>query len=103
MNKIRRVVAVVVAAAMSLSLMCTAAVADQTDTTITLNKKTVYLAVGESTQLTATVSDGQGVDWASLTTSVVQVDKREKSPVFLKAEQPSRQLRRMAVPLQTAA
>ena len=76
MNKIRRVVAVVVAAAMSLSLMCTAAVADQTDTTITLNKKTVYLAVGESTQLTATVSDGQGVDWASLTTSVVQVDEK---------------------------
>lgn len=76
MNKIRRVAAVVLAAAMSLSLLCTAAVADPSGTTITLNKKSVYLSVGETTKLTATVSDGQDVNWASLTTSVVQVDNQ---------------------------
>ncbi len=74
MNRIRRIVAMVVTAAMSLSLICTAAMADQPDTTITLNQKTVYLAVGETVQLIPKVSDGQSVNWASLTTSVVQVD-----------------------------
>lgn len=75
MKNWKRMLALILAAAMSVTLLCGTAWADAGEVTVTLDQKTVYLAVGDSVQLNATVSDGQAVDWTSLTWDVAQVDE----------------------------
>lgn len=78
MKLITRCAAVALAVAMCLSLLCITALADvSTDekTTVALNHTSLTLPAGQTAQLTAAVSDGQEVTWASLTASVVQVDE----------------------------
>ena len=73
MKNWKRVPALLLAAAMCFTLLCGTALADEGETTVTLDQKTVYLAVGDSVQLNATVSDDQAVVWTSLTWDVAQV------------------------------
>ena len=78
MKTFKRLSAMVLAAALCLSLLCVSALADETETTVQLNQTSLTLAVGDTASLSATVSDGQGVTWQSLTTSVVSVDAQGK-------------------------
>lgn len=75
MKNWKRVPTLLLAAAMCFTLLCGTALADEGETTVTLDQKTVYLAVGDSVQLNATVSDEQAVIWTSLTWDVAQVDE----------------------------
>ena len=75
MKNWKRVPALLLAAAMCFTLLCGTALADEGETTVTLDQKTVYLAVGDSVQLSATVSNEQAVIWTSLTWDVAQVDE----------------------------
>ena len=75
MKKWKRALALVLAAVMCFTLLCSTALADEGETTITLNQKTVYLAVGDTVTLNATVSGDQEVVWTSLTWDVAQVDE----------------------------
>ena len=70
-----RFTAAALAVSLCIALLCPAALADEGDVTVKLNQKSVSLAVGDTVQLSADVSDGQDVTWASLTTDVAQVDE----------------------------
>ena len=70
-----RFLSLALVSALCASLLCIPALADESAATVTLDRTTVYLAVGDSVQLNATVTgDDQSVTWASLTWDVAQVD-----------------------------
>ena len=77
MKIVRRIAALLLAAALSAALLCPAALADEKAETpeITLSQTSAVMAAGDTLQLTARVSDGQDVTWQSLTTAVASVDE----------------------------
>lgn len=80
MQKFSRIVALVLAGVMALSLLCIPAFADEAEPAelpaLSLDKTELSLAVGESAQLTATTAEEETIiTWVSLTTSVAQVDE----------------------------
>ena len=82
MKIVRRIAALLLAAALSAALLCPAALADETSgrpekaaPEITLSQTSAVMAAGDTLQLTARVSDGQDVTWQSLTTAVASVDE----------------------------
>ena len=77
MKTVRRIAALLLAAALSAALLCPAALADEKAETpeITLSQTSAVMAAGDTLQLTARVSDGQDVTWQSLTTAVASVDE----------------------------
>ena len=75
MKLFKRIGAGVLAAVLVLGLLATAAFADEAEPGLKLDQTKIYIAVGESLQLNATVTPEQPVQWSSLTTSVVGVDE----------------------------
>ena len=75
MKKWKRVSAWILAVALCASMLCGTVSADEGELSVTLDRKTVYLAVGDSVQLNAVVSNGGSVTWQSLTWDVAQVDE----------------------------
>lgn len=75
MKNLKHIAAIILATAICFSLLCPLALADEKAApTVTLNKTSATLAAGDVLQLTATVSDGQAVQWQSLNTNVASVD-----------------------------
>ena len=75
MKKWKRVSAWILAVALCASMLCGTVSADEGELSVTLDRKTVYLAVGDSVQLNAVVGNGGSVTWQSLTWDVAQVDE----------------------------
>ena len=57
-----RFTAAALAVSLCIALLCPAALADEGDVTVKLNQKSVSLAVGDTVQLSADVSDGKGIE-----------------------------------------
>ena len=80
MKNLKHIAAMILAAAICFSLLCTPALAgeEKATPTVTMSQTSATIAAGDELKLTATVSDGQAVQWQSLNTNVASVDSNGK-------------------------
>ncbi len=76
MRPVKRFAALILALALTLSLLCVPALADvDGGAALTLNRASVSLAAGQTTHLEAAGTGEQDIQWTSTNTNIIQVDE----------------------------